>query len=363
MFPVVCHKTMAMAQNELKITNGTMRLFRLNAFFFIGFILSFFIFITLFMSQIKPVADIVLAPESQPQQILTKVWEIFHFSQYITWSLLYGFVNIRLNCNLNKIVKRSRMAKQNSDFFQELEHVKIPWGERSIWVPLFYYDSMKLDALFLAPREKLKALLPSARMHPYRITSKYGIVSISAMEFRETDIGPYNEVAISIPFTLDKATPMFTGTLRKSPEEPYLYIHQLPVTTEIARDAGVEFAGYPKFLAIIEFEKKEDRVTCKLAEGNQHILTFAGRKLPIHYAPRSRVNFFSTRGGRILRSHTIASERQLARSKDASHAQIELGDHPIAQELKELGLGKMLVYQYAPQYQSILSPALESFAI
>ena len=138
MFPVVCHKTMAMAQNELKITNGTMRLFRLNAFFFIGFILSFFIFITLFMSQIKPVADIVLAPESQPQQILTKVWEIFHFSQYITWSLLYGFVNIRLNCNLNKIVKRSRMAKQNSDFFQELEHVKIPWGERSIWVPLFY---------------------------------------------------------------------------------------------------------------------------------------------------------------------------------------------------------------------------------
>jgi hypothetical protein len=39
-----------------------------------------------------------------------------------------------------------------------------------------------------------------------------------------------------------------------------------------------------------------------------------------------------------------------------------LGDHPIAQELEELGLGRMLAYQYAPSYQSILSPVLESFA-
>ena len=46
---------------------------------------------------------------------------------------------------------------------------------------------------------------------------------------------------------------MFTGILRKPPTEPEVYIHHLPVTTEIARDAGVEFAGYPKFLAYIGF--------------------------------------------------------------------------------------------------------------
>ena len=33
------------------------------------------------------------------------------------------------------------------------------------------------------------------------------------------------------------------------------------------------------------------------------------------------------------------------------------------EELKELGIGRMMAYQYTPQYQSILSPALESFAV
>jgi hypothetical protein len=252
---------------------------------------------------------------------------------------------------------------KDSSFFREIEHQELTWGERSIFVPVFYYDCMRMDALFLAPKRKLMALMPSSRMHPLNITPKHGIVTISTMEFRDSDIGPYNEVAISIPFTMDKVAPPFTGILRKSPEEPSLYIHQLPVTTEIARDAGVEFAGYPKFIARIEFEKKEDWTTCHLAEGDQAILTFSGRRLQTQQAPRSRVNFYTTRGGRILRSVGINSERLQARSKNSSHLQLELGDHPIAQELNELELGKMLVYQYAPQYQSILSPALESFSL
>jgi hypothetical protein len=221
---------------------------------------------------------------------------------------------------------------------------------------------MRLDALYLAPQDKLKALLPSTRMHPIRVTPGQGIVTISAMEFRDNDLGPYNEVAISIPFTLDRATPLFTGILRKSPEVPNLYIRHLPVTTGIARDAGVEFAGYPKFLASIKFEKHNGWITCHLAEGDQHILTLAGSELKTRETPRSRVQFFTARNGRLLRSEGISSERLQARSRDASHVRLELGDHPIAQELKELGLGRMLVYQYAPSYQSILSPVLESFA-
>jgi hypothetical protein len=200
-------------------------------------------------------------------------------------------------------------------------------------------------------------------MHPLRVTPWHGIVTISTMEFRDTDLGPYNEVAISIPFTMDKVSPLFAGILRKSRGEPNIYIHHLPVTSEIARDSGVEFAGYPKFLATIEFEKQDDWVTCHLAEADQPILTLAGRQLETHQAPRSRVNFFTTRNGRILRSVGISSERLQARSKGPSHVRLELGDHPIAQELKELQLGRLLAYQYVPQYQSILSPALESFAM
>lgn len=43
-------------------------------------------------------------------------------------------------------------------FFQEIEHVEVPWGERSIYCPVFYYDVMMLGAQFLAPTERVKAL-------------------------------------------------------------------------------------------------------------------------------------------------------------------------------------------------------------
>jgi hypothetical protein len=218
------------------------------------------------------------------------------------------------------------------DFYNEIEHREIPWGERVIWVPIFYRDVMSFGALFLASSERLKALLPSSRMFPYRITPWHGVLSVSVFEFRDCDFGPYNEVSISIPFTLDKATPMFTGIVRKGPHEPQLYIHHLPVTTEIALAAGVEFAGYPKFLASIEFEREAEWVTCRLAQGERHILTLAGRKLDLQDAPRSRRHVFTMRNGRLLRSETILSERGLAVSRNASHVRLELGDHPIAGE-------------------------------
>ena len=249
------------------------------------------------------------------------------------------------------------------DFFKEIEHREIPWGERVIWVPIFYRDVLSFGAFFLASSERLKALLPSSRMHPYRITPWHGVLSVAAYEFKDCDFGPYNEVSISIPFTLDKATPMFTGLVRKGPQEPKLYIHHLPVTTEIALAAGVEFAGYPKFLASIEFEQEADWVTCRLAEGERHILTLAGRKLDVEDAPRSRAHVFTARNGRLLRSETILSERGLAVSRDSSYVRLELGDHPIARELEELDIGRMLAYQYAPEYQTILTPVIESVAL
>jgi hypothetical protein len=183
------------------------------------------------------------------------------------------------------------------------------------------------------------------------------------MEFRDCDLGPYNEVSISVPFTLDKASAMFTGLLNKGPEEPKVYIHHLPVTTEIALAAGVEFAGYPKFLASIEFKREANWIICRLTEGERHILTLAGRKIDVRDAPRSRMHVFTVRNERLLRSELISSERGLAVSRNSSNLRLELGDHPIAEELGGLDIGRTLAYQYAPEYQTILTPVIESFAV
>jgi hypothetical protein len=187
-------------------------------------------------------------------------------------------------------------------------------------------------------------------------------LTIAAYQYRETDIGPYNEVLVGVPVTIDKDTPLFTGSLRKLPEEPMIYIQHLPVTTEIAREVGAEFSGYPKFAANIEFVEEGDSITCGLMADNQKVLTLRGRKLNLEQCPRSRAYPLTYRRGYILRSELIISEREMGTSKRRVDVELELGKHKIAEELKEMNLGKLASYSYCPQAQGILTPVIESFS-
>jgi hypothetical protein len=248
------------------------------------------------------------------------------------------------------------------DFFHEISHEVVPWRQYELHVPVFYQDIRFMTATLPVQLPKIHALLPSKRLHPYRITPWRGAMTITAYEYRESDIGPYNEVSVGIPVTIDKETPLFTGSLRKTPQVPMSYSHHLPVTTEIARVVGAEFAGYPKFLADIKFSEEDSWLICELIAENHLILTMRGRKLPTQQVPRFRVSPITHRRGHILRSELVISEREMGHTKDGQSVKIELGDHPIAEELKELDFGRVLGYGYCPQAQAILTPVFESFA-
>jgi hypothetical protein len=248
------------------------------------------------------------------------------------------------------------------DFFQEIEHEPIPWRQYQLHVPVFYEDLMFMSVSMLAPAEGLRAILPSKRLNPYRITPWHGALSITAYQYRQCDLGPYNEVAIAIPVTIDRETPLFTGSLRKMPESPVLYVHHLPVTTEIARAVGAEFAGYPKFIAEIDFAEEGNWLTCAVSAQDSKILRLSGRKLDLERVPRYRVSPITYRRGYFLRSEFVISEREMGSSQSGQDVQLELGEHQIADELGGLNLGRVLGYQHCPRAQAILTPVFESFA-
>lgn len=251
----------------------------------------------------------------------------------------------------------------SSDFFSEIRQAKVPWAGGTIDLPVFYYDASTLSIQFLISTNRLRTLLPSPRIQPLRVTPWHSVLIISALEYRDCDIGPYNEVSLGVPMTLDTPSPLFTGTLNPVPAIPQIYIHHLPVTTDIALKAGIEFAGYPKFLAKIVFEKDGSWILCHLHEGEQHIFTLRGREGELQSAQRSRVQPITVRGGYMLSSELIVSERLQCQNQGARDAQLELGNHPIAQELKGLKLNRIIGYQYAPQHQALLTPANESFKL
>lgn len=252
------------------------------------------------------------------------------------------------------------MSEEN--FFKGITHVELPWREYKLHVPVFYPDILFMSASFMAPIEKIEALLPSKRMKPYRITPWHSTISITAYAYHDCDLGPYNEVSIGIPVVLDTPTPLFVGSLRKMPESPMVYSYTLPVTTEIARVVGVDFAGYPKFIADISFKKDGEFLTCSLQEGESLILKLSGRILPVEWHPRYIIHPITFRNEYIMRSELVFSGREMGMSKNQEDVRLELGDHKIADELRKLGIGRLLSYSYCPDAKGILTPVFESFA-
>ncbi len=250
---------------------------------------------------------------------------------------------------------------KESGFFDGVGQIQVPWQGTSIGVPTFYQDVRMLTAMFMAPLERVRALLPSKRLHPYRPTPWHSVVYIAAYEYRASDLGPYNELMIAIPVSEGRPSPLFAGLLRPPPAEPTGYVWYLPVTTELARSTGVEAAAYPKFLADIQFREERDCENCRLSEAGQHILTLGVRKGQPRPVPRSRMYGINVRAGRLLRVMVISAEREESTSRNQADARLELGGHRISQEQREPPLGRMAACTYTPSMQSILTGILESF--
>jgi hypothetical protein len=248
-----------------------------------------------------------------------------------------------------------------SNFFRQITQIPAPWQNETIPLPTFYRDTMAIHAEFLASSDRVRSFLPSSRMHPLRVAPRRCAVALAAFSFRETDLGPYNEVLVGIPFTLDERSPQFTGILRSLPEVPMIYVHRLPVTTEIALGPGIHFLAAPKFMADITFDETDEWVRCRLAENGSEILTLEVRKGELEPAERWHANMITAREGYLLRWGWVESEQRKRVSHDSSDARLELGSHRLAEELGEMQLGRMLSCEYRPRFQAVLGPVVESF--
>lgn len=252
---------------------------------------------------------------------------------------------------------------KDSGFFDGIPQTAVKVGPYDIFYPVFNKDTAHIAIFMLAPLDKIRSILPSKRMHPFRLTPWHGMVTLSATQHNDTDIGPYNMVDIGIPFALGKPTPVFTGILHKIPEVPMIYLPYLMVNTEIARLSGIELANYPEFLADIHFDEDDKWKNCVVSSEGVNILKLSGRKIELKKFPREHFCPVTVKDNRLLRSELNYAESETGVSKKSSDVRLELGDHPIGLKLKELNLGKVIQYQYCPSGQAILTSVTESYPL
>lgn len=213
-----------------------------------------------------------------------------------------------------------------------------------------YVNHVELfGSLHAADLKAVSSALPSDDVRPVRLTDGRAIVFLGGLHYRDlTLVGfegamlPYGEVVVAPLVSRTSAPPIVPLVGRGLPIPRawragmfYLYV---PVTHRWTRDAGWT-AGFPKFVADLEFEESVANRAVHVAENGQSILRL---QVPVEgavHVSRQPMLGYTALDGKLLEFETraFAYERMSLGGRGVA---LELGNHPVADGIRELRLSE-----------------------
>jgi Acetoacetate decarboxylase (ADC) len=224
------------------------------------------------------------------------------------------------------------------DFFAApIEQAGIDVGADVVDLPLRYWRADRFLAIFSADVDRIRAILPSPKLHPLMLAPGRAALAVTVFNFHETSLGPYGEIAIAPLVTESAFAPPMLPLLAERILPWSGFIMHLPVTSRLGRDAGREIWNYPKFLADMDFDRFSDRQSARLEENGRHILTLTVAQRGIAKPDDNPTKTFTVQNGQLIK--TTIRNRGVAQVNVGPNAgNLELGDHPIADELRAVGV-------------------------
>ena len=229
---------------------------------------------------------------------------------------------------------------------------------RRVSVPVEVRRAAQWSVQYLVPSAAAQRLVDPTGLTVTGPIPGKSLVALAVCRYDDTDLDPYHEVAMSFVVREHDARPG-ASTVERLKEFGSggigVYIHQLPVDQEFSCAAGRDVWGFPKWVATIDIDESPNAhrsgrsgrsgrssTAVRLADRGEHVLsiTMAGGgrlKLPSQSPPT-----YSFREGVLRRTTwTTSSEGVSGRLGGAT---LVLGDHPMAEELRSLGLPKRALF-------------------
>ena len=212
---------------------------------------------------------------------------------------------------------------------------------RTVTMPCVVRDACSATATWLVSSRAAQALLPGPELEIAEVLPGRGLLSIACIDYRDNDLGDYNEVSIAffvrkrgergkVPF-LGAAVDMMKGLL------PTHIIH-LPVNQPFTCEAGQVIWGFPKTVDEIDFDTSGDRARCVWDKDGQNVLKISLPKGGARDFPEQELCTYSYIDGALHETSFASSAENLG--VRIGGVRLALGAHPIADELRSLGLPK-----------------------
>jgi hypothetical protein len=214
-------------------------------------------------------------------------------------------------------------------------------------LPIRYFDVQCLVATFLTDLDRAAALLKDTGLLAVPQGAGKAAVLLYCIEYRITDIGPYNEVGLTV--------------LATAPGDPIpaVYVVNLPVTTATANRAGREIWGYNKFVAAIDVKSDAEKFSTILRDtGNEMIGTLEGKRGVSVPTPPADILTFTLLQGRLIKTVIQVLTPFHTSSGDGLIFKVGTSRHPMTDNLRTAGLdgANPVLVQYADPFQSLLFP-------
>ena len=209
---------------------------------------------------------------------------------------------------------------------------------QEVTIPVEVRDASASMASFLVPAAAAQDLIASSGLDVAEPLPGRAVCSLAFMRYLDGDLGPYHEFAVAFLVRHRGMEPASAVTKSAEVVRGFMgaFVHQLPVNQEFTLEAGRGIWGFPKFLADIDIDLTGPVARCELRHDAEHILSLSVRRGMTLPARGSSVDAYSHTDG-VLRRTAWSMQPTGVRGRPGGAA-LTLGDHPIAKELRSLGL-------------------------
>ncbi|WNZ59639.1 acetoacetate decarboxylase family protein [Myxococcus sp. MxC21-1] len=231
-------------------------------------------------------------------------------------------------------------------------------------LPINSKSSPALMAAFTVDAEQAARLLPGNELHPLRVSRRRGVLLVTVIDYRTTDIGAYIEFSIAIACT--------RGPRPSRPLLPLMfqkrhglgqYVFDLPVNTEVSVKGGKGIWGMPKHLANLDFRIQDGTVSSRYDEGGQRVALIEIDRprrawLPLY---ATAVNYCAFRG-MLFKSYIYFRGKFGFRLGKRAGARLVMGDHPRIRPLRALGISRRAFFtSFLPTSSGVLDDHFETW--
>ncbi|MES2261696.1 MAG: acetoacetate decarboxylase (ADC) [Pseudomonadota bacterium] len=277
--------------------------------------------------------------------------------------VLAGGLYDRFRSNPPLSVIASEAPDVDLSWFKGITKEKVDIGFES-YSPNFYYKNRKITAVFTANLDRLRGLMPDKvlkEVQPLQVWPGRGVVALTVYSYDYCDNDSYSEISLSIVTNKPGKSSFGPLTLmgQSSSGDFWGYVLKLPVNTELARVRGVVGYNLPKWLTGIELKETDKSFSFTVTDSDTGKVDFVfeGEKLSdvSHEAEMVKNSFTNIdKNGQLTYGYAISRQLAHASSTSSKSVNLKLGDGSFSTFIKSLKLGKMMKYEYVPEFQSAL---------